>query len=131
METDKPQADQTKPTPDTKNLPYEKGLPNLNRPLNLIVIGMAGSGKSTFLGKFQNHLLENRDVLPYMVNLDPAVSFLPFSPKDDIRDEINYKEVMTKYGLGPNGAIMTSLNLYAAKFHMTLEKIEQNHQYHK
>ena len=106
-------------------------LNHLKRPLNLIVIGMAGSGKSTFLGKFHSYLMEHYDALPYMVNLDPAVSFLPFSPANDIRDEIKYKEVMKKYNLGPNGAIMTSLNLYASKFHLTLQKIEENQKYHK
>lgn len=108
-----------------------KQMKHLKRPLNLIVIGMAGSGKSTFLGKLHTHLLEYYDTIPYMVNLDPAVSFLPFSPKNDIRDEIKYKEVMSKYGLGPNGAIMTSLNLYAANFHLTLDKMEESQADHK
>lgn len=34
----------------------------------------------------------------------------------DIRDTVNYKEVMKQYNLGPNGGIMTSLNLFATKF---------------
>lgn len=106
-------------------------LQHLKRPLNLIVIGMAGSGKSTFLGKFYSYLMEQYDTMPYMVNLDPAVSFLPFSPSCDIRDDVKYKDVMKKYGLGPNGAIMTSLNLYASRFHLTLEKIEENQKFHK
>ena len=105
-----------------------KDLAHLKRPLNLIVIGMAGSGKSTFLGKLQTYLTEVYHALPYMVNLDPAVTFLPFSPANDIRSEVNYKDVMAKYGLGPNGAIMTSLNLYAAKFHLTLDKMEEQQQ---
>lgn len=108
-----------------------KDLAHLKRPLNLIVIGMAGSGKSTFLGKLQMYLTEVYHALPFMVNLDPAVSFLPFSPGNDIRSEVNYKDVMSKYSLGPNGAIMTSLNLYAAKFHLTLDKMEEQHQFTK
>lgn len=123
----------TNPKPSQKHSvdPALLRMAHLKRPLNLIIIGMAGSGKSTFLGKLQNYLMEFYDTLPYMVNLDPAVTFLPFSAKNDIRDEIKYKDVMTKYGLGPNGAIMTSLNLYASKFHLTLEKIEENHAHHK
>ena len=34
----------------------------------------------------------------------------------DIRDTVNYKNVMKQYGLGPNGAILTSLNLFATRF---------------
>lgn len=50
-----------------------------------------------------------------MVNLDPAVSFIPYSADLDIRNFVNYEETMTKNKLGPNGAIMTCLNLYAAQ----------------
>lgn len=35
--------------------------------------------------------------------------------KLDIRDTVKYKEVMSQYGLGPNGAIVTSLNLFATR----------------
>ena len=34
----------------------------------------------------------------------------------DIRDTVKYKEVMKQYGLGPNGGIVTSLNLFATRF---------------
>jgi len=29
--------------------------------------------------------------------------------------QVNYKNVMKQYGLGPNGGILTSLNLYATR----------------
>ncbi|MEQ2166748.1 hypothetical protein GOODEAATRI_031407, partial [Goodea atripinnis] len=32
------------------------------------------------------------------------------------RDTVNYKEVMKQYSLGPNGGIVTSLNLFATRF---------------
>lgn len=34
----------------------------------------------------------------------------------DIRDTVDYKEVMKQYRLGPNGSIVTSLNLFSTKF---------------
>lgn len=40
---------------------------------------------------------------------------VPLCPPD-IRDTVNYKEVMKQYGLGPNGGIVTSLNLFATRF---------------
>lgn len=44
-----------------------------------------------------------------------CVTPLAVSPAD-IRDTVNYKEVMKQYGLGPNGGIVTSLNLFATRF---------------
>lgn len=52
----------------------------------------------------------------YVLNLDPAVRDVPFEANIDIRDTVDYKQVMQQYGLGPNGAIVTSLNLFATKF---------------
>ena len=50
------------------------------------------------------------------MNLDPAVMTLPFGANIDIRDTVHYKEVMKQFNLGPNGGILTSLNLFATKF---------------
>merc|ERR1712037_194486 len=62
---------------------------------------------------------------PYVVNLDPACHEVPFPANVDIRDTVNYKEVMKQYGLGPNGAIVTSLNLFATKFDQVLNLLEK------
>lgn len=43
----------------------------------------------------------------------------------DIRDTVNYKNVMKQYSLGPNGAILTALNLYATRFDQVLKLIEK------
>lgn len=51
-----------------------------------------------------------------MLNLDPAVMTLPFGANIDIRDTVRYKEVMKEFNLGPNGGILTSLNLFSTKF---------------
>jgi hypothetical protein len=52
----------------------------------------------------------------YVLNLDPAVMTLPYGANIDIRDTVKYKEVMKQFNLGPNGGILTSLNLFATKF---------------
>lgn len=62
---------------------------------------------------------------PYLVNLDPAVRHLPYSPNIDIRDSVNYKEVMAQYNLGPNGGIMTCLNLFATKIDQIIGLLEK------
>jgi hypothetical protein len=53
---------------------------------------------------------------PYVINLDPAVTHLPYGANIDIRDTVSYKEVMKQYNLGPNGGILTSANLFATRF---------------
>ena len=59
------------------------------------------------------------------MNLDPAVLNVPFESNIDIRDSINYKEVMKQYNLGPNGGILTSLNLFATKIDQVLGLLEK------
>lgn len=43
----------------------------------------------------------------------------------DIRDTVNYKEVMKQYKLGPNGGIVTALNLFSTKFGNVVDLIEK------
>ncbi|CEQ42151.1 SPOSA6832_03938 [Sporobolomyces salmonicolor] len=149
----------------------------------MIVIGMAGSGKSqsvcptprslsspslhlvrrlprsvtvpaqadscfffplaaTFMQRV-NSYLHSRSQPPYVLNLDPAVMHLPFDANIDIRDTVDYQEVMKqcvspplttvhqadeedepRYNLGPNGGIMTALNLFTTKFDQVLSHVE-------
>lgn len=58
-----------------------------------IVIGMAGSGKTTFISQ-----LNQKSNMK--INLDPAVHYLPYVPNIDIRKDIDYKKVMKDHGLG-------------------------------
>jgi GTPase SAR1 family protein len=69
---------------------------------------------------------DNESASPYYcVNLDPATISMPYDVSIDIRDTVNYKEVMKQHKLGPNGAIMTSLNLYATKFDQVMGILER------
>ena len=49
---------------------------------------------------------------------------VPYTPVVDIRNKIKVKDVMKNYNLGPNGAILTSLNLYSAQFDQVIDKME-------
>lgn len=60
-----------------------------------------------------------------MVNLDPACREVPYPANIDIRDTVNYKQVMKQYQLGPNGGIVTSLNLFATKFDQVLDLVSR------
>ena len=92
------------------------------RPIACIVLGMAGSGKTTLMHRLNTHLHEVGTPY-YLVNLDPAVADTPFGANIDIRDTVNYREVMKQYQLGPNGGILTSLNLFATRFDEVLKLV--------
>jgi GTPase SAR1 family protein len=72
-----------------------------------------------------NSYLHSKKKVPYVMNLDPAVYSVPFESNIDIRDSINYKEVMKQYNLGPNGGILTSLNLFATKVDQIISLLEK------
>ena len=93
-------------------------------PVVVLVVGMAGSGKTTIMHRI-NLFLNERKKRGYYINLDPAVLSVPFGANIDIRDTVNYKEVMKQYGLGPNGAILTSLNLFATRFDQVVTLLEK------
>jgi GTPase SAR1 family protein len=89
---------------------------------NLIVL--VGSGKTTFIQRL-NADLHAKAEPPYIINLDPAVKTVPFDRNIDIRDSVNYRQVMDQYNLGPNGGIMTSLNLFATKIDQVIGILEK------
>ncbi|KIY67748.1 hypothetical protein CYLTODRAFT_422268 [Cylindrobasidium torrendii FP15055 ss-10] len=96
------------------------------KPVAIITIGMAGSGKTTFVQRINSYLhSKNPPSPPYILNLDPAVAQVPFDSNIDIRDTVNYQEVMKQYNLGPNGAILTALNLFTTKFDQVLGLVEK------
>ncbi|RKP13727.1 GPN-loop GTPase [Piptocephalis cylindrospora] len=106
MTTPKPETDRTK------------------KPTVLLVIGMAGSGKTTLMQRLNAHLHAEKKP-PYVLNFDPAVANLPYTANIDIRDTVKYKEVMKQYNMGPNGGILTSLNLFTTKFDQVLNLVDK------
>lgn len=89
-----------------------------------VVVGLAGAGKTTFCQRLYSWL--SKDVLLKnglnahitSINLDPAVRNPKMPLTIDIRDTVDYHETMNKYGLGPNGATNTCLNLFWLQFKM-------------
>ncbi|MES1915938.1 MAG: hypothetical protein MHM6MM_007815 [Cercozoa sp. M6MM] len=72
-----------------------------------------------------NAHLREKELRGYLVNLDPAVLQVPYGANIDIRQTVDYKQVMEQYSLGPNGAIMTSLNLFATRFDQVIGFLER------
>ena len=98
-------------------------LPKNMQTINLIVLGMAGSGKTTFVQKLEEEIA-NLDKESYIINLDPAVIDTLYEPNLDIRDTVKYKEVMLSNNLGPNGAILTCLNLFSTNIDKVISILE-------
>jgi len=79
----------------------------------IFVLGPAGSGKTSLVGGFGRWVAEEFNLSVSFVNLDPAVEHLPYTPDFDVRDFISVKDIMVKEGLGPNGAILRSMDMLA------------------
>ncbi|KAG1673562.1 hypothetical protein FOA52_003862 [Chlamydomonas sp. UWO 241] len=94
------------------------------KPIAVLVIGMAGSGKTTLIQQI-NSYMSRKQTNGYIINLDPAVMHVPYSPNIDIRDTVKYKNVMKEYNLGPNGGILTSCNLFATRFDQVIHLLER------
>lgn len=78
----------------------------------IFVIGTAGGGKSTLVDAFSSWL-EDHELEVATLNLDPAAAWLPYSPDVDVRKYVSFEEVMRKYGLGPNGALIACTDMMA------------------
>lgn len=59
-------------------------------PVCLIVLGMAGSGKTTFVAKLDSYLQQHKRA-PYLVNLDPACINMPYKPNIGTTIKITYR----------------------------------------
>jgi GTPase SAR1 family protein len=91
--------------------------------LLLFIIGTAGSGKSRLTAAFGEWLqMSKQDVS--LVNLDPGALTLPYSPDVDIRNYVNVEDLMQKYTLGPNGALVMAADLIADEIEQVTREVE-------
>jgi len=87
-------------------------------------IGTAGSGKSTLTASFAEWL-KDHELDAITVNLDPGVRNLPYTPDVDARDYIKVEDVMLNFDLGPNGALIASVDMLTGKIDKIKEEIEE------
>lgn len=83
--------------------------------MNVLVIGTAGSGKSTFVSSFSTWLKSKGISAVAAVNLDPACDTIAYRAAFDVRKLFTVKGLMRKHGLGPNGATLKAMELLAKK----------------
>jgi GTPase SAR1 family protein len=87
------------------------------------IIGTAGSGKSLLTAALSEWLkMSKQDVA--VVNLDPGALKLPYSPDVDVRNYVDVGNLMEKYSLGPNGALILAADLIADQIENLTEDIE-------
>ncbi|MFQ5999639.1 MAG: ATP/GTP-binding protein [Candidatus Bathyarchaeia archaeon] len=89
----------------------------------IFIIGTAGSGKSLLTASFDKWLKIGKQNVA-TVNLDPGALTLPYVPDVDVRDYISVDELMRKYGLGPNGALVMAADLMAEEAERLGREIE-------
>jgi GTPase SAR1 family protein len=79
-------------------------------PYYIVVLGTAGSGKTTLAAALQDYIYRN-GMDASIINLDPAVETLPYKPDVDVRDYVSAHELMKTHGLGPNGALIAAIDM--------------------
>lgn len=82
---------------------------------SVFVTGTAGSGKSLLSSMLHGHYTRN-GAFSAVLNLDPGVESLPYTPDIDVRDHVDLVSIMRQYDLGPNGALVMASDLIASKF---------------
>ncbi|KAL0023075.1 hypothetical protein WJX79_009603 [Trebouxia sp. C0005] len=70
-----------------------------------LVIGPAGSGKSTYCDHLRQHC-ETIGRTVHIVNLDPAAEEFQYPVSFDIRDLVTLEDVIEECALGPNGGLL-------------------------
>uniref|UniRef100_A0A0B6ZQ01 GPN-loop GTPase 3 n=1 Tax=Arion vulgaris TaxID=1028688 RepID=A0A0B6ZQ01_9EUPU len=91
-----------------------------------LVIGPAGSGKSTYCSKLAEHC-ENIRRSVQVVNLDPAAEYFNYTVQADIRDLIQIDDAMedTSLNFGPNGGLVFCMEYLANNFDWLHEQLEE------
>ncbi len=82
--------------------------------MNVLLLGPAGSGKSSLAAEFGKFLLA-AGIDAGFINLDPACDYIPFKPDFDIRSVVSVDGIMKKEQLGPNAALLRAMRLMEYK----------------
>ncbi|MGQ4871277.1 MAG: ATP/GTP-binding protein [Candidatus Thorarchaeota archaeon] len=74
------------------------------------IVGTAGSGKSLMTAALEKWLA-GIEMSVAVVNLDPGVDDPPYTSDVDVREYVDYGEIIRTFGLGPNGALVAALDM--------------------
>ena len=88
-----------------------------------LVIGPAGSGKSTFCETIKLHCDAANRII-HLVNLDPAAEDCKYPVSVDIRELISLDDAMEECELGPNGGLLFCLEYLEENVEWLMEALE-------
>lgn len=89
-----------------------------------LVIGPAGSGKSTYCSAIVQHTASSNKTIE-VVNLDPAAEFFTYEPLADVRELIHVDDAMEDVDLkfGPNGGLIFCMEYLLENHEWLREKL--------
>jgi GTPase SAR1 family protein len=90
----------------------------------VMFLGPAGSGKSTLVYAYSKWLSEEFGLRVYKVNLDTAAEYIPYQPDFDIRMYIDAHRIAKELGLGPNGALVKSMEMLGENVDIVTKAID-------
>ncbi|MBI3859441.1 MAG: ATP/GTP-binding protein [Thaumarchaeota archaeon] len=89
----------------------------------IFMAGTAGSGKSLLTHSMKEwYVSRGEDAIA--VNLDPGVVALPYEPDVDVRRTLDLRDIMERYGLGPNGALILATDMVATQLASIQEEVD-------
>ncbi|MCF2137259.1 MAG: ATP/GTP-binding protein [Candidatus Thorarchaeota archaeon] len=74
------------------------------------IVGTAGSGKSLLTAALEKWLI-SLEASVAIVNLDPGVDSPPYTSDVDVREYVDYNDIISTFGLGPNGALVAAIDM--------------------
>ena len=89
----------------------------------VFVLGTAGSGKSLLTSKLYEYYTAS-GAFAAVLNLDPGVESLPYTPEVDVRDRIDIVSIMRQYDLGPNGGLVMANDMISSQLPQIQEEID-------
>jgi len=89
-----------------------------------MVMGPAGSGKSTYCATMQEHFAVQRRTAR-VINLDPAAEDFQYEPEIDIRELITVDDCMEEMDFGPNGGLIFAMEYFLDNLEWFIEQVEE------
>ncbi|MFN4337044.1 MAG: ATP/GTP-binding protein [Candidatus Nitrosocaldus sp.] len=90
----------------------------------ILMLGTAGSGKSTLTARLVEWYA-SKGAYAITLNLDPGVIDLPYEPDVDVRSYVSIDEIMSRYRLGPNGALILASDLIADRLDEIQREVDE------
>lgn len=84
--------------------------------MQVVLLGTAGSGKTSLTSALQQWLKEKYGFSVKAVNLDPGAEGITYTPSYDVRRIVSVRDLMLKENLGPNGATLKAMEIIQRRF---------------